>query len=104
LYHRDSIIFSHPNIHILHETCRIELFKEVYLNVIETPGHDSSCLTYYTSKEIFTGDSFIPNIKTVTTFPRSNKIDAKISETRILQLSVGRNIYPGHGDPVIDFK
>jgi glyoxylase-like metal-dependent hydrolase (beta-lactamase superfamily II) len=103
-YHDDPIVFSSSNIHILYNGNRIELLKNVCLNVIETPGHDLSCLTYYTEKEIFSGDSFIPGVKIVTSFPHSNKVEAEISRERILQLAIGRNLYPGHGNSVMNFK
>lgn len=100
-YHNTPIIFSGSNIHILREGDRIKLFDNIYINVIETPGHDLSCLSYYTDNEIFSGDSYIPGIKVIATFPRSNKIDAETSKQRIISLTTGRNIYPGHGDVVI---
>lgn len=43
------------------------------LYVIETPGHCPSCLTYYTDNYIFTGDSYIPNVKVVTKLPYGDK-------------------------------
>lgn len=97
-YHNEPIIFSGSNICLLQEGDKVELFENTFLNVIETPGHDLSCLTYYTQTEIFTGDSFIPGIKVMASFPRSNRPNAEASKQRIIEMSIGRNVYPGHGE------
>ena len=96
-YHNDSIIFEGSNIQILQTGDEVELFLDKKLKILETPGHDWSCLTYYTENEIFTGDSFIPRLKTVTSFPRSNKKDAELSSQKILKIADGLDLYPGHG-------
>ena len=61
-----------------------------------TPGHDSSCLCYEIEKYLFTGDSYIPGVKVITKFPRSDKEQAQLSIAKILQLSDGKEIMPGH--------
>ena len=96
-YHGESIVFSGDNLHILHDNDQLELFPGEFFTVMETPGHDRSCLTYYSKKIIFTGDSFIPGLKIVTTFPRSDKEEAARSLQSILKLAEGRDLYPGHG-------
>ena len=68
------------------------------MKAMYTPGHDWSCMSYYTNDVIFTGDSYIPNTKVVTSFPKSNKIEAQISLDKILDLSKTRHVYPGHGE------
>lgn len=68
------------------------------LNVICTPGHNPSCISYYTDDIIFTGDSYIPDVKVVTNLPRCNKEQAMKSLEKILELCENRIIYPGHGD------
>lgn len=103
-YHNDSIIFSGSHIHILYEGDVVTLSSKEKLNVIETPGHDWSCLTYYMKNVIFTGDSYIPDVNIVTAFPRSNKIDAEVSKQKISYFAQGKNIYPGHGDFAKNFK
>lgn len=97
-YHSDSLIFQGTNLSILKEGDVIDLFQDISLKVIETPGHDPSCLSYYTDNEIFTGDSYIPGIDVITSFPRGNKMDARRSVEKILDLNNFRNIYPGHGE------
>lgn len=44
------------------------------LRIVETPGHDLSCLSFVDDERIFTWDAYIPRIKVTTTFPTSNKI------------------------------
>ena len=103
-YCDDSIIFSGSCIRVLKEGDVIELFPKIQLNVMETPGHDRSCLTYYTEHTVFTGDSFIPGLKVVTTFLHSNKQDSEESVQKILTLAKGRDLYPGHGEIFRNFQ
>ena len=102
-YHDDPILFSGNNLHILYDDDQIELFPGKFLTVLQTPGHDKSCLTYYTMDEIFTGDSFIPGVKVVTTFPRGDRQEAAQSLQLIMELVEGRDLYPGHGVSFTDF-
>ena len=103
-YHNDSIMCTGENIRVLHENSRVNLFPENLLEVIETPGHDKSCLTYKIGKCLFTGDSFIPGVKTIASFPNSNKTEAESSKLRILSLSKDSNLYPGHGVTYTKFQ
>lgn len=96
-YHEQAIEYLEDNVQILKEGDKIELFPNIYLEVLETPGHCPSCLTYYTDNYIFTGDSYIPNLKVVTNLPKGNKIQAQESLERIKELAKNRIIYPGHG-------
>lgn len=97
-YHDDPIILESDNVTVLKENDKIDLFPDIILNSIYTPGHDKSCITYYNDNVIFTGDSYIPNIKVVTSFPRSNKEDSAKSLEIILKLTETRSIYPGHNE------
>lgn len=96
-YHGNPVSFVGDNIHALHEGDRLELFKEVFVEVFETPGHDRSCLSYRIGNAVFSGDSFIPGVKVVATFPYSDREKAELSKQRILQMVVGKDLYPGHG-------
>lgn len=97
-YHDDPIILESDNVAVLKENDMIDLFPDIIINSIYTPGHDKSCITYYNDNVIFTGDSYIPNIKVVTSFPRSNKEDSAKSLEIILKLTETRSIYPGHNE------
>lgn len=97
-YHGDSILFQGKHIKVLKEGDEVTLFPNIVLKAMYTPGHDWSCMCYYTDTLIFTGDSYIPNIKLVTSFPKSNKKEAKKSLDRILGMSKTRHVYPGHNN------
>jgi glyoxylase-like metal-dependent hydrolase (beta-lactamase superfamily II) len=99
-YHNDSILFDSPNMKIVSEGDYVNLFDNYQLEIFETPGHDWSSLVYRIGKRaLFTGDSYIPGINVVTTFPKSNKEDAIKSTEKILSLCSNETIiYPGHGD------
>ncbi len=97
IYRDDSIVFTSTNLQVLREGDKIDIFPNKILEVYETPGHDKSCLTYKIGKHIFSGDSFIPGLEVVTSFPNSDKMEASISVQRITSLANSNNLYPGHG-------
>ncbi len=102
-YHSDSIILNGDNIKVLCEGDKVALSIDTNLEVLETPGHDKSCLTYKVGNSLFTGDSYIPGLKVISSFPNSNKEHAENSKERIKSLAKGMNLYPGHGDAYIDY-
>lgn len=95
-YHNDPIEYRGANIRVLQNRDVVRLFDDFTLDVYETPGHNPSCLTFVGESAIFTGDSYIPGIKVVTTLPGGNKQKALSSLEQILSLSLGKTIYPGH--------
>lgn len=98
-YHTDvdDFVFEYPeSVVVVGEGEKIELFEGMYADVYFTPGHDESCLCYEVEESLFTGDAYIPGIKTVTTFPHSNKKKALESDLRISSIARGMIIYPGH--------
>lgn len=103
-YHHDSVVFQGKLVEVLEEGDEVSLFPYVVLRVMYTPGHDWSCLSYYTDDVIFTGDSFIPHMKVVTTFPKSNKVEAQVSLDRIMEMCRTRDVYPGHEEIVMAEK
>lgn len=102
-YHNDPIILTGNNIKVLHEGDKVEISTDINLEVLETPGHDKSCLTYKVGNNLFSGDSYIPGLKVIASFPNSNKEDAESSKDRIKNIVEGMNLYPGHGDAYIDY-
>ncbi len=97
LYHETPFVLERPdNIRIVNDGDEIELDKGITAKVVATSGHHPSCLTYIISDAIFTGDSYIPGIKVVTNLPKGNKKLAQDSVEKILLMSEGRIIYPGH--------
>lgn len=97
-YHNDPIIWTGERVTVLHENDKVEVWPNSFLEVFETPGHDKSCLTYKIEKHVFSGDSYIPSVKVIASFPNSNKEDARISKERIMELAKDYNLCPGHGD------
>lgn len=98
-YHTDmeEFVFSHPEkVIVIGEGEKIELFEGVYSDVYYTPGHDESCLCYEVGGNLFTGDAYIPGVKTVTTFPHSSKKKALESDIRISSIARGMKVWPGH--------
>ena len=85
-YHDDPMVFEGKHIRVLEEGEEIFLFPSIILKALHTPGHDWSCMSYYTDDLIFTGDSYIPNIKVITSLPKSNKMEAQASLEHILEL------------------
>lgn len=75
-YHDDEIILTSDLIKTLNNGDIVKINDDILLNVIATPGHDMSCLTFRIGKNIFTGDSYIPNVKVVASFPKSNRKEA----------------------------
>lgn len=95
-YHGDPISFAHPNVTVLNDGDIVELYPGYLMMAMHTPGHDKSCMTYYTDEYVFSGDSYIPDFEVVTTFPRSNKQDSIESLKKIFSLLETRQVKPGH--------
>ena len=96
-YHEEPFILdTSENIRVIGDGDSIPLFEGVNARAVFTPGHSPSCVTWIVGDAIFTGDSYIPGVKTVTAFPHSNKEQAAQSEMLIKRLAKSRRIYPGH--------
>lgn len=103
-YHNDAFRWEYEHLQVLKEGDQMEIFPGIELEVMATPGHDKSCLTYRIGHYLFTGDSFIPKVKVMASFPQSNKEDAQNSLRRILAVADGCCLCPGHGPVYEDFK
>lgn len=97
-YYGINFRFSSDLIQVLDDRSSIELFPKTKLLSYKTPGHDWSSLTFCVNEFLFTGDSYIPGLKTVTTFPKSNRQKAEDSLILIKQLIMPSSVIcPGHG-------
>lgn len=94
----DLAIECQENTVVIGEGTEIELFEGVSAQVLFTPGHDKSCLSYIIDGYLFTGDSYIPGERLLALFPNSNKQDAKVSYNRLVELGKDFTICPGHGN------
>lgn len=99
-YHEASFEYEGTDIMVLKDKERVELYPDEFLTAFETPGHCPSCLTFVVENHIFTGDAYIPDVKVVTKLPKGNKAQAQESVKKILELSKGKMICPGHGEIV----
>lgn len=96
-YHGTPIIYQKGNVVVAHEGDQMTLFEdEPQMEFYETPGHNPGCLTMVMGDLIFTGDAYIPGVGANTQLPYSDKQLAKQSLDRILNLTIGRRLYPGH--------
>lgn len=93
----DFILIYPQNVSFLKDQQVVSLFDDINMNIIPTPGHDITCLSYCVGKYVFTGDSYIPKCKLVCTFPRSDKRMAHESENLLKKLECnGFIVMPGH--------
>lgn len=96
-YHEKSFVFLGDKVSVLVDGDKMELWKGLYLEVIATPGHDKGCLCYKVRHYFFTGDAYIPGIKTVTTLRGGNKEDNGRSLAKIHSLlSTDTVVCAGH--------
>jgi hydroxyacylglutathione hydrolase len=96
-YHGCPIEYHGDNIEILEEGSKTEIFNGIYLESMETPGHDLSCLTYIVRNHFFTGDSFIPNVEVVTKLRGGDKNASKESLKKIAERMNHTSVTcPGH--------
>ena len=94
--HEPFRLLYKDNVCILQEDDCIS-FAGDQIRVVSTPGHDWSCLSYIVDGMVFTGDSYIPGINVVASWPKSNKTEARTSLQRLKELErSGLMICPGH--------
>jgi hydroxyacylglutathione hydrolase len=65
-YHGASISYKGKNIKVSEENDNIHLYRNLYLSVTETSGHNEGCLCFKLNHFIFTGYSLIIGRKVVT--------------------------------------
>lgn len=96
-YHDTPFVFNYPeNIRLVTDGEILYLANSLKAEAHFTPGHNPSCITWIVDEAVFSGDAYIPGIKTVTNLPGSNKTLATQSESMIKKLAVGKQIFPGH--------
>lgn len=95
-YHDKPFVFMFPGQIVIVNDGDVVDVCGLKAKAVYTPGHNKSCITWVIGDEIFTGDSYIPGVKTITNLPGGNKQQALQSETLIKNLVCDRRIYPGH--------
>lgn len=97
-YYGSPFVFSFKNVILLYKDITIIDFDGFKVVAIHTPGHHPGAVCYRIGNYLFSGDSYIPGIKTVTNLPQSNKKEAMDSEILIKKLWTENVILcPGHG-------
>lgn len=99
----DNLSVYHDDHFVLRDISKVITLKEgdkinigcSKVIVLETPGHDYSCLSYLVDNMCFTGDSYIPGVNVFTKLQNGNNEVAKRSKERLALLSE-IVIYPGH--------
>ncbi len=101
----EDIVCNKPeNIELVDDGMTIPILMDGYIQIIATPGHDESCLTYIVGDYVFSGDSYIPKIQTRATFILSDKAKVSSSELIIINKSIHHILCPGHGPVYEDFN
>lgn len=94
-YHGDCFILRDVSkVVVIKEGDKIEL-GDSQVVVMETPGHDYSCISYLIDDNCFTGDAYIPGVKVFSKLQNGDREMAEVSRNRLKGL-VGVAIYPGH--------
>lgn len=100
-YHEKPYSFVSDNVCEVRDGDTIDIFEHIKVKVYATPGHNPICASYMIGRYLFSGDSYIPGIKTVVILPHANKIEAYKSEEIIKKLWTKDLILcPGHGEIV----
>lgn len=94
----DNFVFAKPeNVRLIEGEGSLAVDKDLEIEALFTPGHEPSCVTYRIGDMLFTGDAYIPGVKVVTNFPRSNKQLATESLVRLQEMErSGLKVMPGH--------
>lgn len=89
-YNESSFMFCYRNVVQVCGEKADMIFDGFKVEVIHTPGHHPGAVCYRIGDYLFSGDSYIPGIKTVANLPLSDKKEAMDSE--ILIKSCGREM------------
>ena len=102
-YHDDCFVLRNiDNVIVVREGNMIDIGSK-HVIVMETPGHDYSCLSYLVDKFCFTGDTYIPGVKIFTKLQNGDSEMAQRSKERLEQID-GVVIYPGHYIDILSDK
>lgn len=98
-YHEAPLEFKGKNVEPLKDGSIVELYKGILFRALSVPGHTPDSMAYLLNEQsLFTGDAYIPNTAVVSKLPGGNKIMAAQSRELLIELSQGKDLYPGHGE------
>lgn len=96
-YHEHPFIIDGYEPLVLQDGMMLHFDGLADIEVISTPGHTASSMTYAQGKNLFTGDAYIPGLKTFSSFPGGNKEQAIKSMEMLSDMeSKGFTIHCGH--------
>lgn len=84
-YHESPFVFRYPECIAAVGEGTYEIAGES-VEILATPGHHPSSLTFAVNGYLFTGDAYIPGIPTVTNLPGGDKEAARASTARIMTI------------------
>ena len=96
LYNEQPLQYCGKNVRIVSDCEMVALPGGVEATAYETPGHNPGCVCWRVSGYFFSGDAYIPGVKVLTTLPYCDRTLAGRSVERILSLSQGLELCPGH--------
>ncbi|GBU26651.1 hypothetical protein R84B8_00161 [Treponema sp. R8-4-B8] len=71
----------------------------IQIEIIHTPGHTNGCICIKINDNLFTGDTLIKDVPTVTKLPEGNKDKLQKSIEKLEQKGLYKlNLYCGHGE------
>lgn len=91
------VSYQGSNLVTFNEIKEFELFPDITLKAIPTPGHSEDSVTYKLDNFLFTGDAYIPGVPVVTKLRGGDRGLAKQS-TEFIHSLIGENtaLCPGH--------
>lgn len=97
-YNETPFIYKGFNVSIVKDNDSIRLIDDYYMTIYETKGHDMTSMCFKVENYLFTGDTLIPNVKTITNLKGSSKDELKKSHQKLKTIiSSDTIICPGHG-------
>lgn len=99
-YHGDDFVISKKANVVTVSDGEVLTKGNIRILVLETPGHDFSCLCFLICSFLFTGDSYIPGSSIFCKLQNGNKVMAEQSLNRILEYK-NKTILPGHSSNIL---
>jgi len=73
-------------------------WKGMEIEIIHTPGHTNGCICIKIENNLFTGDTIIKNVPTITKLPGGSKTKQQKSMEKLVKMGFSNyNLFYGHG-------
>ena len=104
-YHELPLEYKGTKVERLSEGSFVEIYPSISLKAIATPGHTPDSMSFLVEDQyLFTGDSYIPGVNVISKLPGGNKMKAAESKQLLIDLSIDKDVFPGHGEVVVNQK